>query len=1400
MKAGIRAELTHRVINAMQVFGNFQSSSPPHPVISSDHQRRKAGPCPVFASKSPPVDDDDDESPNAESLTHLSIHIFLFLPILFTPSHLLPAVQMAITKHGIRDSRSNREFSPLQSDHDESDSRSPSSGSRGSLDYDDASAFNDDCCDDDDVDDDDEGNVDSSGAELCEIGAELCLLEQWNCSVPYELYDLPDLKGVLSIDSWNNCLSDEDRFGLAEFLPDMDQETYGQTLKELFEGRNFHFGSPLTDLFQRLKGGLYEPRVALYHQGLNFFGRDCHYHLLRKYQNCMVRSLFRVRDALEMSWNCGIEEKLRILQAVRSHRTLMHDKDSRLGFGTDSPAREVIDEGFRSKKVKVKHGDLYTVRPSTNVLVQGTSRTLEASRYEKQNRKGISQVQLKVYSKKDRVGGNANDIQMKFSPAMKFPATDTFAAVGVDKSVPQGENNSFSKKHDRAHVGLAEEENVSRALHLSPLRKKNLHSNGRNHNVKWTIDEETPSEKLYHYDHPSQDHRKRSRATKKLSSLGVNRMKPVRHKEQLLYSEVSQENLLVKDLAFQNRHALQDDLVSTDHTLQLQSNVGRKKQKTRGDFQAVRKGLIKSSGKISHPIDQTSKLSTELYRRNHFQYQHTNKEEHKGIAMSGYDEETESDSSEKVGGDDDINASGHVSGKFGRSQSSSVRRAADPWQSSRQMWREEREHGESIHGVTRTSRKIIDLGEHVHKPKAKWSHSSNSFDPYYSNLDLEGKRNNKLVQDGQIHEDNCGADTLYRNAYSADRKQKGKRKVNHDNSLPLSDCADKFAHEILDKDDLPGVTDQTQTHKSWKKDAKACLTEADAQERSSMQLLGCSSTMQKQKRKADAKHLDGSDMHSCLHSVLQQPIDDPSSMKKNGKKKVDAESTRSAVLTSDAIASDREMFDGDMDTNLPKKPFTLITPSVHTGFSFSIIHLLSAVRRAMTMSHVDDTGEVDRILVKNGSANFPADENLDVNDSECIARKNLPSLTVQEIVNFVRSNPGDPCILEMQEPLQDLVRGVLKIFSSKTAPLGAKAWKPIVFYDKSSKNWSWIGPVSSSSLDGDTIMEETSSDAWGVPHKMLVKLVDAFANWLKSGQETLKQIGSLPPPPPMLPSLDEKERFKDLRAQKSLATISPSSDEMREYFRREEVLRYSIPDRAFSYTATDGRKSIVAPLRRSGGKAREHFILKPDRPPHVTILCLVRDAAARLPGSIGTRADVCTLIRDSQYIVENISDAQLNQIVSGALDRLHYERDPCVQFDAERKLWVYLHRDREEEDLEDDGTSSTKKWKRPRKGSAGTITDGGLQGAGDQVGGGSAIVSDLNTEASSIAAQQTELADHDLQEDLEESIGQFIEGAQNSVAHPMGWECSLQASSSEKLALELEFTIVVGVSGTGYCI
>jgi len=77
---------------------------------------------------------------------------------------------------------------------------------------------------------------------------------------------------------------------------------------------------------------------------------------------------------------------------------------------------------------------------------------------------------------------------------------------------------------------------------------------------------------------------------------------------------------------------------------------------------------------------------------------------------------------------------------------------------------------------------------------------------------------------------------------------------------------------------------------------------------------------------------------------------------------------------------------------------------------------------------------------------------------------------------------------------------------------------------------------------------------------------------------------------------------------------------------------------------------------------------------------LVRDATARLPNGMGTRSDICTLLKDSQYLME-ANQTDLHNAVSGALDRLHYEHDPCVKYDPKRKIWIYLHRGRTMEEF-----------------------------------------------------------------------------------------------------------------------
>ncbi|XP_076757201.1 nuclear factor related to kappaB binding protein isoform X2 [Xylocopa sonorina] len=157
--------------------------------------------------------------------------------------------------------------------------------------------------------------------------------------------------------------------------------------------------------------------------------------------------------------------------------------------------------------------------------------------------------------------------------------------------------------------------------------------------------------------------------------------------------------------------------------------------------------------------------------------------------------------------------------------------------------------------------------------------------------------------------------------------------------------------------------------------------------------------------------------------------------------------------------------------------------------------------------------------------------------------------------------------------------------------------------------------------------------------------------------------------------------------------VRPSTTEEREEFRRQERMRYAAPHKAFTYRM-HGYASVVGPVKgiyqhnvASGlTKARGHSLLVADRPNFVTILALVRDATARLPNGEGTRADICQLLKDSQYIRDQTEsddkEGYLHSVVSGALDRLHYETDPCVRYYPRRKEWLYLHRARSESEFE----------------------------------------------------------------------------------------------------------------------
>jgi nuclear factor related to kappa-B-binding protein len=70
-----------------------------------------------------------------------------------------------------------------------------------------------------------------------------------------------------------------------------------------------------------------------------------------------------------------------------------------------------------------------------------------------------------------------------------------------------------------------------------------------------------------------------------------------------------------------------------------------------------------------------------------------------------------------------------------------------------------------------------------------------------------------------------------------------------------------------------------------------------------------------------------------------------------------------------------------------------------------------------------------------------------------------------------------------------------------------------------------------------------------------------------------------------------------------------------EGFWKQEIDRYKNPLVAYTFNCIDGSKATVAPAAKKllsgmSSKPRQHELLKNERPPYVTILSLVRDAAA----------------------------------------------------------------------------------------------------------------------------------------------------------------------------------------------
>lgn len=180
--------------------------------------------------------------------------------------------------------------------------------------------------------------------EPAEASCEPAVVEGQLCNLPYELYDLPNLREILSVETWNLCLTEEERISLTAYLPDMDEQTFWLTMNELLGGNDMHFGNPVDIFFKRLKGGFYPPKVVALRECLQFMQRRKYYHSLRSYHDNMVQML----NDMKRLWNpCGMDIGVKErIQMWRTRRTCR--RNNLLDLNTVPEDGELLGEESKS--------------------------------------------------------------------------------------------------------------------------------------------------------------------------------------------------------------------------------------------------------------------------------------------------------------------------------------------------------------------------------------------------------------------------------------------------------------------------------------------------------------------------------------------------------------------------------------------------------------------------------------------------------------------------------------------------------------------------------------------------------------------------------------------------------------------------------------------------------------------------------------------------------------------------------------------------------------------------------------------------------------------------------------------------------------------------------------------
>lgn len=113
-------------------------------------------------------------------------------------------------------------------------------------------------------------------------------------TIPPEMFELENLKDILSYEVWQTLLSENGRNLLTQFLP--NGEDVQNVVQALLAGENFHFGNPFLKWGASLCSGNLHPDTVFHREQCFKANKKSYYSELQKYHHDMIGSLQKMKE------------------------------------------------------------------------------------------------------------------------------------------------------------------------------------------------------------------------------------------------------------------------------------------------------------------------------------------------------------------------------------------------------------------------------------------------------------------------------------------------------------------------------------------------------------------------------------------------------------------------------------------------------------------------------------------------------------------------------------------------------------------------------------------------------------------------------------------------------------------------------------------------------------------------------------------------------------------------------------------------------------------------------------------------------------------------------------------------------------------------------------------------